>query len=131
MKNRQEALERAKHYGGVTGLVGGIGSLGGILMDEAINTEVDHAGSEINAVRRSYDNNPEHAKAQRYTYSKEKGLSPMDQRQIAEAIGGGDERTLNYLAAEHPNVLKRIQEVQTKRPDLIPLNKYNAELLHA
>ena len=71
MKNRQEALERAKHYGGVTGLVGGIGSLGGILMDEAINTEVDHAGSEINAVRRSYDNNPEHAKAQRYIYSKE------------------------------------------------------------
>ena len=105
----------------------GVGSA--VAIDQMLYNDSDHAAEKVNYVRESYKNNRDAASAINYIYGEEGSGSPMTQMQVAKALAGPEKVTVDYLRGERPGLLERIQDVASKRPDLIPVLAQNEALL--
>jgi len=106
----------------------GVGSA--VAIDRMLYDDSDHAAEKVNVVRDSYESNEDAASAISYIYGQEGVGAPITQRQVAEALSGSpDKTTIGYLNGERPGLIQRIQEVASKRPDLLPVLARNEKVL--
>ena len=109
----------------------GVGSA--VAIDQMLYNDSDHAAEKVNYVRDSYRENREAGSAINYIYGEEGVGPPINQMQVAKVLAGGEdsENGRAYLEATRPEILVRIQEVASKRPDLIPILAQNERIVSA